>query len=83
MIEHWEKTLVSGSGAKVYAEEVVLHRRGEDAIVMAMRRNHEMTKCDTIWTDTEEVFALDIQDKDGRAHRRDIPHDDRREEWNW
>ena len=43
MIEHWERTKVVGHGADgEITSENVLHRRGEDALGMAMKRNPQL-----------------------------------------
>lgn len=83
MIEHWEKTIVSGSGEKVHAREIILHRRGADVVGMAMRRNPEMTRCDELRMSTWKSFTISLEDDNKHWSRADIPHDDRREEWNW
>lgn len=83
MIEYWERSRVTGTGEKAQAEEIILHRRGADVVGMAMRRNPEMPKCDWIHVITVEAFMQIRRDEDGRKHRTDIPHDNRKEEWCW
>lgn len=83
MTERWEKTVVIGRGAEDrYTKETVLHRRGEDVLGMAMRRNPMMPGCDRFEMETVEAFALERMDGDSR--RRNIPRDERKsEEWDW
>ena len=83
MIEYWERTRVKGTGKEVQAEEIILHRRGADVVGMAMRRNPEMTRCDRLHMSTWESFTISLKDDDGQKSRKDITHDDRREEWCW
>ena len=75
MIEYWERSVVTGRGAEDrYAKETVIHRRGEDALQMAMRRNPEMAGCSRI----EEMK------EDGEPRRKeDIPRFRDGEEWDW
>jgi hypothetical protein len=56
-IEYWEKTCITGWDAeKEKHTECVLHRRGEDALQMAIRRNPGMQACMRFQTWTEEAF---------------------------
>lgn len=64
MVEYWERSRVKGSGEKMQAEEIVIHRRGADAVGMAMRRNPDMPKCDRIRVVTEERFIEVLWDKE-------------------
>lgn len=78
MVEYWERTRVKGSGEKMQAEEIVIHRRGADAVGMAMRRNPDMPKCDRISVVTEEAFLAFRQDpgqpgSDYTGYIREIP----------
>ena len=83
MIEHWERSVVSGKGPEIEATETVLHRRGEDAMQMALRRNPKLAACSTIRVDTEEAFTR-IREEDARRTAADIPRDDRQgEEFEW
>jgi hypothetical protein len=83
MFEYWEKTLVTGHGENRHTTELLLHRRGEDALSMAMRRNPLMAGCNTFTVETEEAF-IQIREDDSRRTRMEIPHDDRTaEEWDW
>lgn len=64
MTEYWEATRIIGEKTegegkdkrvREYKEEV-LHRRGEDPMVMAFRRNNELAGCQRIRMRTEEAF---------------------------
>ena len=84
MIEHWERTKVVGHGADgEITSENVLHRRGEDALGMAMRRNPKMPACNIITMATTEAFTQ-IREDERRRTGADIPRDDRQgEEFDW
>lgn len=83
MIEHWERSTVSGKGNDVEARETVLHRRGEDALGMAMRRNPQLAACSTIEVQTVEAFTREVAEEPRRTGA-DIPRDDRQgEEFEW
>ena len=83
MIEHWQRSEVTGTGENIKATEVVLHQRGQDALGMAMRRNSRMPACDRISIITEEAFVLNREDGTRRT-RDEIPRDDRQgEELEW
>lgn len=84
MIEHWERSAVIG-----YSEdgertcETVIHRRGEDVLRMAMRRNPELAACGRVEIRTAEAFQEDRQAEDARRPE-DIPRGQRNsEEWEW
>lgn len=85
--EYWERTEVtgqrSGDGAGYTVRESMLHRRGEDALVMACRRNNRMAGCSRFCLETEEAFMI-IRGKDGER-RVSIPKGRgiRFEEWDW
>lgn len=83
MIEHWQRSVVSGSGENVNAREVILHRRGQDPLDMAMRRNPDMPACSVVNVFTQEAFTQIRED--GQIRRRtEIPRDDRQgEEFDW
>ena len=85
MTEHWERSRVYGvDDEKMQHREDVLHRRGEDALVMAVRRNPGLAGCSRITVDTVEVFTQIRQDRGTRRDRADIPcADNRQEEWDW
>ena len=87
MTEHWERSVVAGYGSrdeeKWDAKEVVLHRRGEDPVVMACRRNNLLAGCASISVSTEEVFTQ-IRKDEGRKDAREIPRDRTpMEAWDW
>lgn len=86
MIEHWQLSLVQGTDEEemTHAEEI-LHRRGEDALVMACRRNQGLAGCRRITVETCEVFSEIRNDPEGHKEREAIPRDDRSEEseWEW
>ena len=83
MTEHWEKTIVIGRGPEDrYAKETVLHKRGADALGMAMRRNQMMPGCDWFEIETTDAFLLEKVNEDTRR-KEDIPRDKRGEEWEW
>lgn len=79
MIEHWQRSEVTGTGENIKVAEVVLHRRGQDALGMAMRRNSKLPACNRISIITEEAFVLNRED-DTRRIRAEIPRDDRQGE---
>lgn len=83
MTEHWERTVVTGHGPEDrYAVETVLHRRGEDVLQMAMRRNPGLAGCNRIEMQTVEAFVQECREAEER--RRNIPRDEQnREEWIW
>ena len=80
MTENWERTIVAGEDAA----EVVLHRRGEDPLVMAFRRNLKLAGSNRISMETEEAFSLRKEKEIRRKHKSDIPTEGQRfEEWGW
>ena len=85
MTEHWERTVVTGRGPEDrYAVETVLHRRGEDVLQMAMRRNPGMAGCDRIEMQTVEAFVQECRETEERRRKADIPRSgDKAEEWEW
>lgn len=83
MTEYWEKSRVTGYAGEEVITETVLHRRGEDPIVMACRRNLELAGCGRIETQTEEAFMQNRKDHERRT-REDIPRGGiQAEEWDW
>ena len=87
MTEYWQRSAVTGSGGDAengFTEtEIVLHRRGEDPIVMACRRNRRLAGCHRFSTATMEAF-MQIRTEDARRTREDIPHGGHQgEEWDW
>ena len=85
MTEHWERTVVTGHGPdNLYAVETVLHRRGEDVMQMAMRRNPALTGCTKVEMQTVEAFVQNCREAEERRRKDDIPRDSRQgEEWDW
>ena len=85
MIEPWERSVVIGDGENVTASETVLHKRGQDVLGMAMRRNPLMAACSRIETITVEAFTQIREDMDSGRRKADIPRDPDRnqEEWDW
>lgn len=88
MTEYWQRTEISGTGGGEEgktrtAREVVLHRRGEDPVVMACRRNRELAGCSRMVILTEEAF-MQIR-KDDRRSERVIPRGRGNDfdEWDW
>lgn len=84
MIEHWERSAVIGySEDGERTSETVLHRRGEDALQMAMRRNPELAACGRVKIRTAEAFQEERQAEDTRRPE-DIQRDRKNsEEWEW
>ena len=80
MTEHWQRSRVTGGGIT----EVVLHKRGQDPMVMACRRNHKLAGSSTFEIRTEEAFSQVREGDDGYKKRGEIPRDKRNaEEWDW
>ena len=83
MIEHWQRSVVTGSGENVNAREVILHRRGQDPLNMAIRRNPDMPGCYLFTMDTQEAFTQ-IREDERIRRKTEIPRDDRQgEEFDW
>ena len=85
MIEYWERTQISGTDAEGMGHfEDVLHRRGEDPLVMACRRNRELAGCHSYLIQTDEAFMQIREERDARR-TEEIPKDqgNRFEEWDW
>lgn len=84
MIEYWEHTYISGTDAEGNGQaEDVLHRRGEDPLVMACRRNRALAGCHSYLINTGEAF---MQIREEETRRTDgIPKEQRNriEEWDW
>lgn len=85
MIEHWERTVVAGRGENGrYTVETILHRRGEDALGMAMRRNPMMPGYSRFEIRTAEAFTQNRETEANRRRKDDIERDGQRlEEWDW
>ena len=83
MIEHWQRSVVTGSGENVNAREVILHRRGQDPLTMAMRRNPALPASSRVEVRSYEAFTM-IREDERRRTAEDIPRDDRQgEEFDW
>ena len=63
----------------------MLHRRGEDPLRMACRRDREMAGRSRFVVHSYAVFNLGIKEDHGYQHRAEIPRDDGKqyEEWQW
>ena len=83
MKEYWQRTTVTGNDEEMgRIREIVMHRRGEDPMVMAFRRNHALAGCGRIRMETEEIFQL--EKAEDRRTAVTIPRDERKEEeWDW
>ena len=55
----------------------ILHRRGEDPIVMACRRDGMLAKCDRISVETQEAFMETRFGLPVRRRKADIPKDEK------
>ena len=84
MNEYWQRSVVTGyAGEGKTVTETVLHRRGEDPIVMACRRNLELAGCGRLTTETMEAFMQNREDY-ARRTMEDIPRGGiQAEEWDW
>lgn len=86
--EYWQRSEVRGwkktdGDVTAEAREDVLHRRGEDPMVMACRRNREMAGMDRIRVSTAEAFAAE-RTADGDKRPDEIPRmGSQGEEWDW
>ena len=84
MTEYWERSTVRGNGEEgKYAEETVLHRRGEDVLQLAIRRNHALAGCKTFSVETAEAFQVQRGDPERRRRYDEIPRSGQGEEWDW
>lgn len=87
MIEQWDMTTVSGvqtgEDGKT-AAETVLHRRGEDPMVIAFRRNRALAGCNRIVMETVACFHQERKD-DRLRTKADIPKEKGNtfDEWGW
>lgn len=81
MKERWERSVVTGADG---AAETILHRRGEDPLVMACRRNLQLAGSNTLIVETAEAFIEERNMLPVRKRKRDIPRDEHKaEEWDW
>ena len=79
MTEYWQRSYVSGAkrGDDGYSvAQTILHRRGEDPIVMACRRDQKMAGADVFTVETEEAFAEERHGLPVRRRKNDIPKDE-------
>ena len=87
MRDHWERSTVTGTGTEDGREfsEEILHRRGEDPMVLAFRRNLRLAGCSRIGVETTEAFQMERKRPEGHRKRADIPKDSgsKFEEWDW
>lgn len=83
MIEHWQKSYVIGKGDDFQATEIVLHKRGQDPMNLAMRRNPALPASSWVEVRTYEAFTQ-IREDERIRRRTEIPRDDRQgEEFDW
>ena len=80
MTEHWQRTMVRGISDDTHYVESVLHRRGEDALVMACRRNQGLAGCGKFIIETVEAFTQIRHDAEKHRRRKDISRDNRQGE---
>lgn len=85
MNEHWERSRVTGTGAEgLTAAETVIHRRGEDALQMAVRRNPELAACSRIEVMTVSAFVMERAYEMECRKRGSIPRAGGPDlEWDW
>ena len=86
MTEHWERSAVIGTkrGDDEYqVAQVILHRRGEDPLVMACRRDNRMAGADRFSVSTEEAFTEIRHCLPFRMRKANIPRDTSSELWDW
>lgn len=81
MKEYWQRSFVTGNGGegenRYTAGEDILHRRGEDPVVLACRRNRRLAGCDRISVETSEAFQEERHGLPVRRRRDDIPKDEK------
>ena len=82
MIEHWERTRITGNDGERQIVEFVLHKQGEDPMMIAFKRNRELAGCTSVRVESEGAFTQ--VRKEDRREKKEIPRDgDRYEEWEW
>ena len=83
MKEYWERTEVQGidEEGKVW-NETVLHRRGEDALRMAVRRHSGMAGCHRFEMETVEAFITTIKEEKHKE-QSEILRDQGGKEWDY
>ena len=83
MREHWERVRVTGKNGEKKHNEIVLCRRGENALVMAFRRNKALAECMEISAEVVEAFVIERKGPEPHRKRAEITRDSRQEEWEW
>ena len=84
MTEYWQRSIVKGIAGDEEIKETVLHKRGEDPITMACRRNLELAGCGRITVETAEAFMEDRKGPEARRTKDEIPSGGHQgEEWDW
>jgi len=84
--EYWETSIVTGikSGDDGWtAREEFLHRRGEDPLRMACRRNNRMAGCERFFIQTFAAFIETRGGTEETRHKADIPTDRSTRELAW
>jgi hypothetical protein len=80
MTEYWQRSEISGhkSGENAYSvAQTILHRRGEDPVRMACRRDGRMAACDRITVETTEAFQTERYGLPVHRDRREIPKEEK------
>jgi len=76
MLIHYERTLVTGTRKdeekSVTVREELLHRRSQDPLLMACRRNGELARCQRFTLQTTECFNRWVDEEPARK-KSDIP----------
>ena len=87
MYIHYERSRVTGQkkqeggGIREIVEDVTC-RTTQDPMLLAMRRNHRMTECETVTVQTLEQFTRYIDEEPYRS-RTDIPSMGGQPEFDW
>ena len=83
MTEYWQRSRVTGTKRAederngIRVTDDILHRRGEDPIRMACRRDGRMAECSAFTVDTAEAFQEERHDLPVRRPKRSIPKEER------
>ena len=80
MTEYWQRSEISGhkSGDGGYnVSQVIIHRRGDDPIRMACRRDGRMASCERFTVETEEAFQEERHGLPVHKGRREIPKEEK------
>lgn len=81
MTEYWERSQVTGyrdvGERRTKTDMDILHRRGEDPIVLACRRSLAMAGSDEFFVDTEEAFQVERHGLPVHRGRREIPKEEK------